>query len=190
MNNVRVPIWVFLSILLAVSSPSLADSDSKEIQALKKEVSALKTEVAKLHQSVVTLQAIRPTLTTLMPDFAERFHVMHYAGDAGDWAVAGHELAEMKRMLHIVDVVDPAKAQLLKGFMTESFSKLTAAIEHGNRESFDKALIGTLNNCNACHAAVGSGFIKVTLDVDESLSMRHPHRLTKSKKPGAHMHKH
>jgi cytochrome c553 len=136
------------------------------------------------------LQATQPSITMLMPDFAERFHVMHYAGDAGDWAVAAHELLEMQRLVSVIERIDPEKGPLIKGFMTQSFAKLNAAIEHGNRQAFDKALSETVTNCNACHKAVGSAFIKVTLDVNEHLSMRHPHRLTKSKKPGAHTHTH
>ena len=150
----------------------------------------LKAEVKTLRKAVAVLQAAQPTVTTLMPDFAERFHVMHRAGDAGDFAVAAHELLEMQRLAKVIGVIDPQKGALMKGFMTQSFAKLNAAVEHGNRQAFDTALRETVTNCNACHTAVGSAFIKVTLNVDESLSMRHPHQLVKSKKPGAHTHTH
>ncbi|MEE8211028.1 MAG: hypothetical protein V3T85_03790, partial [Acidiferrobacterales bacterium] len=87
MNSKSCTLLLALAVLLPFS-PAMADSDSKEIQALTKEVRALRAEVAKLQKSVASLQVIRPTLTTLMPDYAERFHIMHYAGEAGDWAVA------------------------------------------------------------------------------------------------------
>lgn len=162
-------------------------------QVSKRELNTLedlKAEVEALRKAVAVLQATQPTVTTLMPDFAERFHVMHRAGDAGDFAVAAHELLEMQRLAKVIGVIDPQKGALMKGFMTQSFAKLNAAMEHGNRQAFDKALTETVTNCNACHTAVGSAFIKITLNVDESLSMRHPHQLTKSKKPGAHTHTH
>lgn len=149
----------------------------------------LKAEVAALREAVARLQAMQPNVTTLMPEFAERFHVMHYAGYAGDWAVAAHELQELKRLLRVIAVIDPKKGDLAKGFMGASFRNLNAAIEHANRASFEKALTETVKNCNACHAAVGSDFIKVSVDVDESLSMRHAHRLEKSK-VRRHAHKH
>ncbi len=60
----------------------------QQIQALKKEISILRAEVQALRKAVGSLQALKPTLTTLMPDFAERFHVMHYAGDAGAQDIA------------------------------------------------------------------------------------------------------
>ena len=189
MNSKSCTLLLALAVLLPFS-PAMADSDSKEIQALTKEVRALSAEVAKLQKSVASLQVIRPTLTTLMPDFAERFHIMHYAGEAGDWAVATHEFLEIQRMVGVASAIDPEKGALMKGFMTGSFNKINAAIEHEDPKSFIKALTDTVKNCNACHTAVGSGFIVITLDVDESLSMRHPHQLTRSKIMGPHMHKH
>ncbi|MDH3669971.1 MAG: hypothetical protein OES46_02255, partial [Gammaproteobacteria bacterium] len=111
----RTKLWMSLiSIaIFGLLGPAMADTDSKELQALTKEIGALRAEVAKLRKSVVSLQAIRPTLTTLMPDLAERFHVMHYAGEAGDWAVAGHELLGMKSLIDVAKQVDPEKGPML-----------------------------------------------------------------------------
>jgi len=188
----RTKLWMSLiSIaIFGLLGPAMADTDSKELQALTKEIGALRAEVAKLRKSVVSLQAIRPTLTTLMPDLAERFHVMHYAGEAGDWAVAGHELLGMKSLIDVAKQVDPEKGPMLDGFMTTSFNKISAAIEHGDVASFATALDETIKSCNACHVAVGSPFIKVTLEGRDALSLRHPHALGRSKMSGKHMHKH
>ena len=38
----------------------------------------------------------------LMPNFAERLHVMHYAGEAEDWAVASHELLGLRHLVGII----------------------------------------------------------------------------------------
>ena len=189
MNSKSCTLLLALAVLLPFG-PAMADSGSKETQALTKEVRALSAEVAGLRKSVALLEALRPNVTVLMPDFSERFHVMHYAGEAGDWAVAAHEFLEMQRMVEVVNAIDPDKGALMKGFMTGSFNKINAAIEHENPKSFNKALTETVKNCNACHAAVGSEFIIVTLDVNESLSMRHPHQFTRSKMMGQYMHKH
>lgn len=187
MNSKSCTLLLALAVLLPFS-PAMADSDSKEIQALTKEVRALRAEVAKLRKSVASLQVIRPTLTTLMPDFAERFHVMHRAGEASDWAVANHELSEMKRLIGVAMVIDAEKGALLKSFMSQNFKKLNAAIEHGKLDGFKKELAATVKNCNACHAAAGSPFVQVTLDVDKSLNLRHPHAFDKTKAPKKHGH--
>ena len=170
--------------------PMIGAGGPQQIQVLKKEISLLKAEVRALRKAVASLQALKPTLTTLMPDFAERFHVMHRAGDAGDWAVAAHEVLEMQRLVNVAKQIDAKKGVLVEGFMSGNLRTLNKAIEHGKLESFYKAMNDTVKNCNACHVAVGSPFIKVTLDVDEGLSMRHPHALGKSKAPAKHTHKH
>ena len=173
--------------------PMMGAGGPQQIQALKKEISALKAEVEALRKAVVSLQASQPTLTTLMPDFAERFHVMHYAGDAGDWALAAHELQGMQDILKVARQIDAKHVELMESFLGGNFRKLNEAIEHGGGEAFDKALEDTITSCNSCHVAVGSPFIKVTLDVDISkglgLSLRHPHALSKSKASTKHIHK-
>ena len=157
--------------------------------ALRNEVEQLRREVTQLRTIVHTLQALQPTMTSIMPEFAERFHVMHYAGDAGDWAVASHELLEMKRLTKISTVIDPDKGPMLQGFMTPNLKALGKAIDHGSNEAFNRAVNTTVRNCNSCHVAAGSPFIKVSLEVITPLSMRHPHDLVASK-PGAATHTH
>jgi len=178
------------SMMFGSLGTTMAVADSKEVQVLTRQVAALIDEVERLKITVETLQAIRPTIASLMPDFAERFHVMHYAGEAEDWAVASHELFELRRLVEVMKRVDPEKGSMVDGFLLGNFSKLDAAIEHENVESFDKALVETVNSCNSCHDAVGSPFMKVSLDVRDGLSMRHPHVLSKSAKPGKHTHMH
>jgi hypothetical protein len=160
--------------------PLLASSDEKKFEALERQIEALQTRIT-------TLEA-RHTFTSFMPDFAERFHVMHIAGEAGDWAVASHELQEMKRLTRLSTSIDADKGKLMQEMMKPSFEALDNAIEHGNHKKFEKALTQTTDTCNACHTATGSGFVQVTLDVRNSLSLRHPHKFVQQKVPGGHSH--
>ena len=186
----QMKLWIILFslVVLGGSGATMAATDSKEVQALIKQVTILNDEVARLSKEVELLQAIQPTITSLMPEFAERFHVMHYAGEAEDWAVASHELFGLKRLIEIMKQVDPEKGSMAYGFLLKNFNDLDANIEHKNLESFQNSLIETTKNCNTCHAAVGSPWMKVVLDARESLSMRHSHDLNKSVKPGEHTH--
>ena len=177
-------------VIFGSSGAAMAGVDSVEVQGLAKEVAALNDEVERLKQMVESLQALQPTITSLMPDFAERFHVMHYAGEAEDWEIATHELFELKRLIEVMQRVDLEIGAMVNGFLLGNFNKLDAAIEHKNVESFDKALVETVENCNACHAAAGSPFMKVSLDVRDGLSMRHPHDLNKSTISGKRTHMH
>jgi hypothetical protein len=169
-----------VSVLTALSTPLLADSDGAKIEKLEHQIEALQARIASLEA--------RQTFATFMPDYAERFHVMHRAGESGDWAVASHELEEMKRITGISPSIDGEKGALMQGMMAPSFDALEDAIEHNSHEKFVKALTQTINTCNACHTATGSEFIQVTLDAQESLSMRHPHTFMERAVPGGHSH--
>ena len=186
----KISMLLISLILLGASAATAAGTDANEVQALAKQVSALNDEVERLKKAIVSLQATQPTVTTIMPNIAERFHVMHYAGEAEDWAVASHELMAIQHLLDVIVVVDPAKGAMANGFMSESFEQIDAAIDHENMKAFDKALAGAVEKCNGCHVAAGSPSMKITLNARDSLSMRHSHDLGKSEKPGEHTHKH
>jgi hypothetical protein len=168
------------TLLFVMCTPLLADTEKATIESLERQIEALKARISALEQ--------RDIFTSFMPDYAERFHVMHHAGDAGDWAVASHQLLEMKRLTRLSTSIDADKGKLMQSMMNPKLEDLEHAIEHGNQKKFQKALVDTTNTCNACHTATGSPFIQVTLDVSESLSIRHPHKLTPQAVPGGHTH--
>jgi tetrahydromethanopterin S-methyltransferase subunit B len=181
---------VAAALSLFPPAAAVADEDSARLDRLTLEVETLTEEVANLRARVELLDAIRPTTTMLMPSVAERFHVMHYAGDAGDWALASHELLGIRHLMDVITRVDPEKGSVAKGFLAASLERIDAAIEHGDGEAFAAAIKQTVDSCNACHVAVGSPSMVVTLDVADALSLRHSHRLALSEKPGEHTHKH
>ncbi len=145
---------------------------------------------------ITRLQAIEARMSVLesrlsfasfMPDFAERFHVLHRASEAKDWAVAGHELMEMKSIIESSTAVDHDKGVLFQAMMGPVVEKMDSAIAHSNSEEMAPLIIEAAQTCNNCHVATGSPFIKVSLNVTETLSMRHPHAFA-PQKMAAHGH--
>jgi hypothetical protein len=185
----RTPIPILL--LLSVASTGIVGaSEDPGLVELRREVQMLRSEVSRLRAEVNSLNAIRPTVTSLMPEMAERFHVMHYAGDSNDWALASHELESIRHLVDVLQYIDAEKGAMANGFLSPHFNRLEAAIEHGKQAEFDEALNASVDACNACHVAVGSPSMKIGLDAADSLSLRHSHVLVKSKKTGAHTHMH
>lgn len=160
-------------------------AESSQATAARDELEAIKAELEELR---ATVELLKPSVAQLMPDFAERFHVMHRAGAAGDWAVAQHEMLEMRHIIELSKEVEPERGAMLEAFMDQPFKDLDSAIEHADREAFEKVLVRTVDNCNACHRAVGSPFVEVVLNARSSLSMRHPHKLQRSQPPDEHTH--
>jgi len=181
---------IAVALCTLVSFASGADENTARIDQMSHRVDALSNEVAQLKASVELLDAIRPTTTMLMPEIAERFHVMHYAGEAEDWALAAHELLGIEHLLEVITLIDPQKGALANGFLAPQMDRLDAAIDHGNRAGFIETIEQMVASCNACHVAVGSPAMVVSLDVAHGLSLRHSHLLAPSEKPGEHHHKH
>ena len=168
-------------------SPEKHFEDTKSldlaIHALKGEIEALRAEVA-------VLNALKPNFATFMPEFSERFHVMHAAGEAGDWAVAAHELLELQRQVKMAKHIDPAKGKLMDAFLSGNLHKVNEAISHGKKGPFLTALAETVKNCNNCHTAAGASYIKVSLGIEKILNMRHSHTFAKTDPGSLLLHKH
>lgn len=94
----------------------------------------LAKEIRALRERVAALEALKPVFTTFMPSFAERFHVMHRAADAGDWAVAAHEVEEMQRETRASVYIDPKLGALMQAFMEGNLRNVGQAIEGGKSQ--------------------------------------------------------
>ena len=180
----RSAILAALVLMLAgaVVMPAPAEEEDR--------LARLEEKVATLEQQVRDLRVLMPSFTNIMPNFSERFHVMHRAGDAGDWAVAQHELLELRRIIEMTRVIDREKSRLMQNFMTAPLDQIAAAIEHQDESRFLQALDATVTNCNACHDAAGSPFINVVLNARRAVSMRHAHEFLDTEPMTEHTHEH
>lgn len=172
-------IFYFIIIAVTTSAGSVYANLHTNVDQLMEQIKAM--------EGRITILESRFTFASFMPDFAERFHVMHRASDSEDWAVASHELQTMKQLIVSSKYIDAEKGALFQAMMGPVIDKMDNAISHANGKKMTAALTEAVQTCNACHTATGSPFIKVTLDATESLSMRHPHEFTKQKM-GKHMH--
>ena len=175
MKSAYLKLALIGSLLL---SNSFANEDIDSHQLLKR-IEALETRIVVLES--------RFSFTSFMPDFAERFHVMHRAVDSDDWAVAGHQLQEMMGMVESSTTIDLEKGNLFKAMMGPILKEMEGAIGHSKKEKMATLLPKAVQTCNSCHVATGSPFINVTLDATGSLSMRHPHAF-KMQMMGKHTH--
>ena len=167
--------------LFALLSPAvLASSDTLDTAKILQ-------KIERLEQRIVALESAR-SFTQFMPDFSERFHVMHRAGIAEDWAVAAHELNELKRLMALASSIDAEKGQLMQAMLGPNIETLDKSIARGDHKAFEKSLVETVSTCNACHTATNSPFIEVKLDASDSLGMRHPHKLVARNAPEDHQH--
>ena len=168
-----------ITITISVFTGSVFASQDANVEQLLERIQAMESRIASLES--------RFTFASFMPEFAERFHVMHKASEFEDWAVASHELQIMMQLVESSVSIDADKGVIFQAMMGPVMEKMENAISHANSGKMTAALSEAVQTCNACHLATGSPFVVVTLDATESLSMRHPHKFTKQK-AGKHMH--
>ncbi len=162
----------------------------EDMKAVDLAIHALKGEIEALRANLALLEALKPSFASFMPEFSERFHVMRLAGEGGDWAVAAHELAEMRRLIKVAKSIDLTKGGLMESFLAGNLHKVNETITHGKKKAFMKALRETVESCNKCHIAVAAPYIKVALNHDDIVSMRHSHQLSSTKAGSMIPHKH
>lgn len=165
------------SLMIAVLAGSIPMAASAAGNNTATTLRQMQARLDELNAKVAQLEHLRPDFATMMPEVAERLSVMHSAGEAGDWAVAAHELAEIQRIVGNSTSIDQTKGKMMQGFLTGPLNAIDEAVDHGNKGKFISALGNTVNSCNACHHAVGSGFIQISLSADSNLGFRHPQQL-------------
>lgn len=182
-------VLVMLSVVIAggwVFGGESTSTSEEELQEILHTLRSMETRLQALEKKLDMLWELRPEFATLMPFFSERFHVLHFAGDAGDWATAGHELLQMERLARQAKMLDPKQGILLESFMGPFFTEMKEVIAAQDSKRFRPLLENTVKLCNSCHVAVGSDFIKVSLQ--PTLSLRHPHILSETTMPAGHKH--
>jgi hypothetical protein len=100
-----------------------------------------------------------------MQRFTEK---LHFAGQAGNWALADfylHEIDEIAEAIIKAKVVDEGVAvgELMKAMLPPSIGSLREAIQNRDAAEFAPRYEGLLTSCNACHANTKHAFIKIVI---------------------------
>jgi hypothetical protein len=128
----------------------------------------LMTVATLLGASAVTLAADVNDVINVLPKFAipmrevgDRFQNMYFAAKGGNWGLAYYMSKYMNGAMNPAQLTKPAEYQLWKSFYTETFAPVNKAIVAKDPAAFEKEYTAVIKSCNACHAGMGYGFIKV-----------------------------
>jgi hypothetical protein len=116
-----------------------------------------------LEKRVDALAAIQPGLGVVMQEFGFRFSNMHFAANGGNWGLAQYELKELVEAQEVAELTRPQRAPMLKAFEASYLKPLDESIEKQDLAQFNQRFKAAMNGCNACHAALGFGFIEYRL---------------------------
>ncbi|WP_230626036.1 hypothetical protein [Cupriavidus necator] len=116
-------------------------------------------EQGPLENRVKTLASIQPGLGTVMHEMGYRFTNIYWAANGGNWGLAQYQLKELLEAQEVGEITRPQHAPMLKANEKTYLAPLAQAIEKQDINQFNHRFSAAVNGCNACHTALGYGFI-------------------------------
>jgi hypothetical protein len=104
---------------------------------------------------------VLPKFAIPMREVGDRFQNMYFAAKGGNWGLAFYMSKYMNGAMNPAKVTKPQEYPLWETFYNEKFASVNKAITAKDLPAFEKAYSAVIAECNACHAGMGYGFIKV-----------------------------
>lgn len=114
-----------------------------------------------LESRVDALASIQPGLGVVMHEIGYRFAAVYWAAKGGNWGLAQYQLKELGEAQEVAEVTRPHRQEMLKAFEDSYLAPLRKTVEAQDSEGFGKRFVEAQQGCNACHSAMGYGFIQV-----------------------------
>ena len=104
---------------------------------------------------------VLPKFAIPMREVGDRFQNMYFAAKGGNWGLAYYMSKYMNGAMNPAKLTKPDEYPLWNSFYTEKFAPVNKAIMAKDMAAFEKEYAAVIKECNACHTAMGYGFIKV-----------------------------
>jgi hypothetical protein len=114
-----------------------------------------------LQKQVSDIKGDLPKFAIPMREVGDRFQNMYYAAKGGNWALAAYMSKYMNGAMNPAKVTKPEEYKTWASFSTGTFQPVDKAIAAKDIKAFEKAYKDVIPGCNACHQAMGYGFIEV-----------------------------
>lgn len=117
---------------------------------------------------------MQPGLGMLMPQISDRYWIMYYAAQGGNWGLAAYQLHEMTGLLKLGATTRPKWGKYINAFIKGHISAMQAAINEEDFSTFDIAYRSGINAANVYHVETGHGEIiwELPPDPPKHLSMQ------------------
>ena len=102
-----------------------------------------------------------PKFAIPMREVGDRFQNMYFAAKGGNWGLAFYMSKYMNGAMNPAKVTKPNEYPLWSSFYEEKFAPVNKAILAKDLAVFEREYAAVIKECNACHTAMGYGFIKV-----------------------------
>jgi hypothetical protein len=128
-----------------------------------------------IQKQVDDIRSVLPKLAIPMREVGDRFQNMYYAAKGGNWGLAFYMSKYMNGAMNPAQVTKPKEYAEWKSFYENTFAPVNKAIMAQDFKTFDKEYKAVIESCNACHTAMGYGFIQVVpLKAPVDKGMKYP----------------
>ena len=97
------------------------------------------------------LGEIQPGLARLMVEVSDRYWILYYAGQGGNWKLAALQSSELEKVLKIGIITRPKYKPHLDAFVKGPLTAINRAIEERDWKAFESAYKSGIITANAYH---------------------------------------
>jgi hypothetical protein len=101
------------------------------------------------------IASLLPGLGALMPQVGDRWWLSYYAAQGGNWALAGHELRELAKLLDQGSITRPKYSPQLTMFVKSHVGRLLRLVEDADLSGFKDAFAAATDAANTYHRTLG-----------------------------------
>ena len=121
-------------------------------------------------QAQSSANVYKPSLGDIMGATQLRHFKLWFAGKLQNWDLARYELEQIKASFSDAATLYPGIPIADMSIMSDPGRRLDQAIEAKDSAKFAKAFEDMTAGCNACHQAIGRGFIAIRLPTSSPFS--------------------
>ncbi len=109
------------------------------------------------------MAGMMPGMSELMLALAQRYHVMYFAAQAGNWELAAYQLRGARKVFNTAKLTRPKYAEALGKFTAEFLDPIDAAIRARDWPAFDRLARASVEAADAYHREWGYAYIRYRL---------------------------
>ena len=114
-----------------------------------------------VQKQIEAIKGVIPKFAIPMREVGDRFQNMYFATKGGIWGLAAYMSKYMNGAMKPASLTKPTEYEAWKSFYETTFAAVNKAIAAQDFKAFEKEYNAVIPACNACHAGMGYGFIKV-----------------------------
>ena len=110
--------------------------------------------------SLDQIAEMMPGMDRLMVEVSDRWWILYYAAQGGNWILARHVFGEMRKTMQMAGVIRPKYSESLAGYIAEKLKPVEDAIRKNDLSALEQAYREATDAANEMHDELGYNYIE------------------------------